>query len=218
MTPSKSDALKKSKRTRTEEAILLATQQVIAKNGLGCASIDEVMLQAGMARGTFYNYFTSREELFEATANHIRLQLRDEVEAHIPSNLPNETIIACMIHGFFAFCLHYSETGKALAHISSNRDLFNSENENHRHHIFARADDALLEILGDIPFTTGMIYIEGIVNLLIKKLLAKQAQLNDAEQVIQLTLRGLGIPLKRINAAQNKAKKFASELNFNTNQ
>jgi hypothetical protein len=65
-----------------------------------------------------------------------------------------------------------------------------------------------------VPFSTGIIYIEGIVHLLIKKLLAKQVQLNDADQIIQLALRGLGIPPKKISNSQEIAKKFVSELTF----
>jgi AcrR family transcriptional regulator len=41
--------------------------RVLARGGTGPISIQEVTAEAGMANGTFYNYFRTREELLEAT-------------------------------------------------------------------------------------------------------------------------------------------------------
>ncbi|MFI5315779.1 MAG: TetR/AcrR family transcriptional regulator [Myxococcota bacterium] len=55
------------KRARTREALLDATMRVLARGGTGPVSIQEVTAEAGLANGTFYNYFRTREELLEAT-------------------------------------------------------------------------------------------------------------------------------------------------------
>jgi AcrR family transcriptional regulator len=39
----------------------------LARGGTGPVSIQEVTAEAGLANGTFYNYFRTREELLEAT-------------------------------------------------------------------------------------------------------------------------------------------------------
>jgi len=41
--------------------------RVLARGSTGPISIQEVNLEAGLANGTFYNYFRTREELLEAT-------------------------------------------------------------------------------------------------------------------------------------------------------
>ena len=41
--------------------------RVLARGGTGAISIQEVTAEAGLANGTFYNYFRTREELLEAT-------------------------------------------------------------------------------------------------------------------------------------------------------
>lgn len=41
--------------------------RVLARGGTGPISIQEVTAEAGLANGTFYNYFRTREELLEAT-------------------------------------------------------------------------------------------------------------------------------------------------------
>jgi len=55
------------KRARTRQALLEASVRVLARGGTGPISIQEVTAEAGLANGTFYNYFRTREELLEAT-------------------------------------------------------------------------------------------------------------------------------------------------------
>jgi AcrR family transcriptional regulator len=54
------------KRARTRQALLDATLRVLARGRTGPISIQEVTAEAGLANGTFYNYFRTREELLEA--------------------------------------------------------------------------------------------------------------------------------------------------------
>ena len=56
--------------TETKEAtrarLLAAAAQEFGRVGLERASVDAISLGAGFAKGTIYNYFTSKEELFLA--------------------------------------------------------------------------------------------------------------------------------------------------------
>jgi AcrR family transcriptional regulator len=54
------------KRARTRQQLLDATLRVLARLGTGGLSIQEITAEAGLANGTFYNYFRTREELLEA--------------------------------------------------------------------------------------------------------------------------------------------------------
>ena len=63
------------KRDRTRIALIEAAIDVLADKGLEGTSIDDLMQVAGMARGTFYNYFQTREELALAVSAHIREQI-----------------------------------------------------------------------------------------------------------------------------------------------
>jgi len=56
------------RRARTEERILEAALRVFAARGASAPVIDDFIQAAGIARGTFYNYFRSTDELFDATA------------------------------------------------------------------------------------------------------------------------------------------------------
>jgi len=58
------------KRARTKQAnrdaILEAAKQVFAEMSYGGATVRDIIRRTGLASGTFYNYFKSKEEVFEA--------------------------------------------------------------------------------------------------------------------------------------------------------
>ncbi len=56
------------RRAITEKKIIRAAVQVFAKQGLDAPVIDDFIKAAGIARGTFYNYFKSTDELLLATS------------------------------------------------------------------------------------------------------------------------------------------------------
>jgi AcrR family transcriptional regulator len=69
------------KRARTRQALLEATLRVLARGGTGSISIQEVTAEAGLANGTFYNYFRTREELLEATVVPLTQRLVERLNA-----------------------------------------------------------------------------------------------------------------------------------------
>jgi len=56
-------------RARTRVLLLDAALRVFARKGAGAAAIHEIAAEAGVANGTFYNYFRTREELLEAASH-----------------------------------------------------------------------------------------------------------------------------------------------------
>lgn len=58
----------KERSARTERRILEAALGVFAERGPDAPVIDELVQAAGVARGTFYNYFDNVEELLAATS------------------------------------------------------------------------------------------------------------------------------------------------------
>jgi AcrR family transcriptional regulator len=66
-------------RARTRALLLDAAVRVFARKGAGAAAIHEIAEEAGVANGTFYNYFRSREELIEAAS----IRLAERLDADI---------------------------------------------------------------------------------------------------------------------------------------
>ena len=51
-------------RDRVREKILQSAQKLFNRRGFAAASIDEVMSEAGLTRGSFYTYFKSKSDLY----------------------------------------------------------------------------------------------------------------------------------------------------------
>lgn len=59
--------------------ILDASRRVFAREGYHAASVADLVAEAGVARGTFYNYFDSKRAVFQAVLG----ELMDDVEGAI---------------------------------------------------------------------------------------------------------------------------------------
>src|SRR5881396_2163684 len=76
-------AMTKAPRTargeRTLRKILDAARQEFGERGFSDSSIVGITQRAGVALGTFYTYFDSKEELFKALVRDMSTQVRDNV-------------------------------------------------------------------------------------------------------------------------------------------
>ena len=75
------------KRERTRAQLIAAAMQVIGDKGVEAAAIQEIAAVAGVANGTFYNYFPSKEAILEAAAVGIGIEYCERISAsyaHLP--------------------------------------------------------------------------------------------------------------------------------------
>jgi AcrR family transcriptional regulator len=63
------------KRERTRVALIEATYRVVARKNVDAVTIDDIIVEAGVARGTFYNYFQTREEALKAMATALQVEM-----------------------------------------------------------------------------------------------------------------------------------------------
>jgi AcrR family transcriptional regulator len=87
------------KRQQTRTALLDAAMLVFARMGPDAAAIDDIIVEAGVSRGTFYNYFDSMEEVLVALA----ARLSDQLLAQIGTvrSLPDPADrLACSVRSF----------------------------------------------------------------------------------------------------------------------
>jgi len=67
------------KREKTRAALIDSSLRVVSQFGFEAPTLDDFIAAAGVARGTFYNYFQTKESLFLAMAGHVA----DSVDAEI---------------------------------------------------------------------------------------------------------------------------------------
>lgn len=95
--------------TETIAKILETTGEIILESGADRISILDVCEQAGIARGTFYRYFSSQEELLDAFSRHKRDQFHSTLlSIAAGSQDPDERFQAVL-----AFVDNYLENSRA---------------------------------------------------------------------------------------------------------
>jgi AcrR family transcriptional regulator len=94
----------------TRRALLEAAARSFAEDGYGGANIDRVSEDAGLAKGTVYNYFPSKRAIFEAAL----LQgctLASEAVAAVPGTAPVRARLEAFVGGNMA----WAKDNEALA-------------------------------------------------------------------------------------------------------
>lgn len=63
----------------TRQVLLDATQTLLASRSMDALSVDEIVMRADVAKGTFYNHFSDKDALARELASHVRTRLENEI-------------------------------------------------------------------------------------------------------------------------------------------
>ena len=74
-------SLRKQKKFQARQTILNAAAQQFERQGFANTSIAGIMQAAGLGVGTFYNYFSSKEEILLTLAKNLREHVERSIEA-----------------------------------------------------------------------------------------------------------------------------------------
>src|SRR5215207_11118942 len=80
-------------KAHNRRAILDAAQEIFTEIGYGAASIRDVVRRAGLATGTFYNYFPDKESVFQAVLEEHTTELRRRLRESRSRARDAETIV-----------------------------------------------------------------------------------------------------------------------------
>ena len=61
---------------QNRETILAAARQVFVQLGFATATVRDIIRATPLASGTFYNYFKSKEEVYQALRDEVALKVR----------------------------------------------------------------------------------------------------------------------------------------------
>ncbi|MCV0437468.1 MAG: TetR/AcrR family transcriptional regulator [Hydrogenophaga sp.] len=91
------------KALETRKALFAAAAVVVGKYGYEEASITKITDQAGVANGTFYNYFETRQDLFDQLLPSIGGQLLEYIAGRLDQNLTGVDRERARIVTYFEF-------------------------------------------------------------------------------------------------------------------
>ncbi len=84
------------------ERILEAAAELIVRWGYKKTTVDDIARQAGVAKGTIYLHWKTREELFKALLIHDELKLVEDMQQRIASDPEGMTLHGMLKHGTLA--------------------------------------------------------------------------------------------------------------------
>jgi AcrR family transcriptional regulator len=91
-------------------AILDAAREVFAELGHESATVRDIIRRTGLASGTFYNYFRSLDEVFEALADDGAARFRPILRACWEASNSFEGYVRAAIQAYFDFMAYEHET------------------------------------------------------------------------------------------------------------
>jgi AcrR family transcriptional regulator len=106
-----------TRKERTRELLVRAGRGLFAQRSVESVSIDELVLAAGVAKGSFYNHFDGREVLAHCVADEIRNELNARARL-VNGNLDDAAArVACGLAVYFRYAIDEPDGAAALARI-----------------------------------------------------------------------------------------------------
>ena len=98
-------------------AILDAATRVFAECGLTAAPTSEISKEAGVAEGTLFTYFKTKDDLMNALYREIKLELADAMMSGFPRKKSVRTRLQYVWDGYVNWGVTNSEQRKVLAQL-----------------------------------------------------------------------------------------------------
>jgi AcrR family transcriptional regulator len=90
-------------KAHNRDAILAAAREVFGELGYDGATVRDIIRRTGLAAGTFYNYYRSKEEVFAALADDGARRFGPILRAHRAQSPDFETFVRTAIPAYFEF-------------------------------------------------------------------------------------------------------------------
>src|SRR5476649_2543458 len=90
-------------KVQNRDLILEAARQVFAELGFGAATVRDIIRATPLASGTFYNYFKSKEEVYQAIRDEVALAIRPRLRETRARAETVEDFISGSFRTFFEF-------------------------------------------------------------------------------------------------------------------
>ena len=88
-------------KVQNRQMILEAARGVFADMGYGAATVRDIIRATPLASGTFYNYFKSKEEIYQAIRDEVALAIRPQLRAERLKAATVEEFISATFRTFF---------------------------------------------------------------------------------------------------------------------
>lgn len=106
------------KRSRTQAALVGAAIVVFSEKGLDGATTEDLIREAGVSRGTFYNYFTDMDDVVESVATMLVEDLSAEIAARLRGEAAADVLLAGTLAAYLCKACADRNWGGVVAHLA----------------------------------------------------------------------------------------------------
>lgn len=103
-----------TRRRRTRQALLRAGEVLLATRPVDAIAVDEIVRQAGVAKGSFFNHFSDKSALAEAVATEVRLRMEQRVGAVNAGRADPEERLVRGVCAFVAYARAHPDEARAM--------------------------------------------------------------------------------------------------------
>jgi AcrR family transcriptional regulator len=185
-------------RLRTKALLLDAALRLFAQKGVGATAIHEIAAEAGVANGTFYNYFRTREDVLEAASLRLAERLHGEITTASTSVTDAAERMAIGVRRFVLQAVRDPVWAAALLRVSTSSPQARAHTAGPVLH-----DLRLGRRRGRFTYrdeTAALDLVTGTVLAGMRSVLEGRAGEGHAALVAGMILRGLGVPADEADA------------------
>ena len=184
-----------ARREQTRRKLLEAALAVFAEKGPDAPVIDDFIAAAGVARGTFYNYFSTTQELLDAVTSELSDQILVSIDAVVLR-------IADPLQRMVCGCLLYMHFGVDVPGwgVFIARTGFRGQAMGKLVDAYLPRDLELARRAGQVEFPSvraARDLMMGCVNQSIQSANAGDVPREHLRQMLGMALRGIGVPAER---------------------
>ncbi len=183
------------RREQTRRRLLTSAMAVFAEKGIDAPLIDDFIAAAGVARGTFYNHFSTTQELLDAVTSELSNVVMSSIDKVV---LPIKDPLQRMACG----CLLYMHLGVSLPNWATFviHTGLRSRSAGTDVNVYLPRDLEQARKAGLVDYTNvraARDLMFAAVSQATQSVLSEQEPLEHLRQVMALALRGVGVPSAR---------------------
>ena len=194
------------RRAKTREALVAAGLRLLAAKPIDAISIDEIVQEAGVAKGSFYNHFDDKDGLARTIARRIRVDVEREVDE---ANRGVEDPARRVVRAVCVYIRHaLTDRQRASVLLRLHADASHADAPMNRG-VLADVSDGLAKGRFAIPSAeVGVLLIMGVAQMALSRAHAEPAPevaIRLGQQLCALILRGLGLTPGEADAIAEQA-------------
>ncbi|WP_205698867.1 TetR/AcrR family transcriptional regulator [Conexibacter sp. SYSU D00693] len=190
------------RRERTRRRLLDAARELITEKGVAGLRIQEITEGAGVALGSFYNHFASKEELVEAVVGESLSALAETVSRPTGADQDPAELVSNAIRRFVARAYEDPDFARLVVHLEHADALFMSAVWPAAHAALEEgvAAGRLKPLQVDLAVTTILGGALSLMRAIVDGRIGPGAETAYAE----MCLRALGLPARQAAAVANR--------------